>query len=409
MTRTRLLLTLLFALATLSVPAQQLESLREEIRQAEEEIKMTNQLLSKTQKNQQTTDRQLNLIRNKIRNRKNIISNLEKQSGLIENNIGAKNTTIRSLEQDLNRLRQEYAAMVYDSYKNYKLNNFMLFLFASRDFNDATLRIAYMHRYNRMREQKAAEIGLCDVNQTVSITKDFDGKTLDHLKTLQSQKEELDKVRRSRNEELTSLDKDETQYRTSSQKLQQEAGKLNSIIKANRKRIEQMQKQIRQIIAEESRKNKAKPQTSEQREFDVKLSGQFEQNTGKLPYPVRGVIVNNYGLHSHTAIKGVVEKNQGVDIAAEPGAEVRAVFEGEVSQVLLNQWTNKVVLLRHGNYLTLYSNLASVNVKVGDRVQPIGRIASSEDSNDCTLHFEVWKLDAQNNPVNLNPEKWLRR
>ena len=400
MTRTRLLLTLLFALATLSVPAQQLESLREEIRQAEEEIKMTNQLLSKTQKNQQTTDRQLNLIRNKIRNRKNIISNLEKQSGLIENNIGAKNTTIRSLEQDLNRLRQEYAEMVYDSYKNYKLNNFMLFLFASRDFNDATLRIAYMHRYNRMREQKAAEID----SVSASVGRE--------ISSLQSQKEELDKVRRSRNEELTSLDKDETQYRTSSQKLQQEAGKLNSIIKANRKRIEQMQKQIRQIIAEESRKNKAKPQTSEQREFDVKLSGQFEQNTGKLPYPVRGVIVNNYGLHSHTAIKGVVEKNQGVDIAAEPGAEVRAVFEGEVSQVLLNQWTNKVVLLRHGNYLTLYSNLASVNVKVGDRVtlnQPIGRIASSEDSNDCTLHFEVWKLDAQNNPVNLNPEKWLRR
>lgn len=400
MTRTRLLLTLLFALATLSVPAQQLESLREEIRQAEEEIKMTNQLLSKTQKNQQTTDRQLNLIRNKIRNRKNIISNLEKQSGLIENNIGAKNTTIRSLEQDLNRLRQEYAAMVYDSYKNYKLNNFMLFLFASRDFNDATLRIAYMHRYNRMREQKAAEID----SVSASVGRE--------ISSLQSQKEELDKVRRSRNEELTSLDKDETQYRTSSQKLQQEAGKLNSIIKANRKRIEQMQKQIRQIIAEESRKNKAKPQTSEQRKFDVKLSGQFEQNTGKLPYPVRGVIVNNYGLHSHTAIKGVVEKNQGVDIAAEPGAEVRAVFEGEVSQVLLNQWTNKVVLLRHGNYLTLYSNLASVNVKVGDRVtlnQPIGRIASSEDSNDCTLHFEVWKLDAQNNPVNLNPEKWLRR
>ena len=400
MTRTRLLLTLLFALATLSVPAQQLESLREEIRQAEEEIKMTNQLLSKTQKNQQTTDRQLNLIRNKIRNRKNIISNLEKQSGLIENNIGAKNTTIRSLEQDLNRLRQEYAAMVYDSYKNYKLNNFMLFLFASRDFNDATLRIAYMHRYNRMREQKAAEID----SVSASVGRE--------ISSLQSQKEELDKVRRSRNEELTSLDKDETQYRTSSQKLQQEAGKLNSIIKANRKRIEQMQKQIRQIIAEESRKNKAKPQTSEQREFDVKLSGQVEQNTGKLPYPVRGVIVNNYGLHSHTAIKGVVEKNQGVDIAAEPGAEVRAVFEGEVSQVLLNQWTNKVVLLRHGNYLTLYSNLASVNVKVGDRVtlnQPIGRIASSEDSNDCTLHFEVWKLDAQNNPVNLNPEKWLRR
>ena len=242
-----------------------------------------------------------------------------------------------------------------------------------------------------MAEQKAAEID----SVSASVGRE--------ISSLQSQKEELDKVRRSRNEELTSLDKDETQYRTSSQKLQQEAGKLNSIIKANRKRIEQMQKQIRQIIAEESRKNKAKPQTSEQREFDVKLSGQFEQNTGKLPYPVRGVIVNNYGLHSHTAIKGVVEKNQGVDIAAEPGAEVRAVFEGEVSQVLLNQWTNKVVLLRHGNYLTLYSNLASVNVKVGDRVtlnQTIGKLPAD----DAFLHFEIWK-DQQN----LNPELWLRK
>ena len=215
----------------LTANAQKLESLREEIRQAEEDIRITDQLLSKTQKSQKSADQQLKLIQNKIRNRKNIISNLDKQSNLIGNDIGTKNTTIRSLEGNLDQLKKEYAAMVYDAYKNYKLNNFMLFLFSSRDFNDATLRIAYMQRYNRMRELKAAEID----SLSASINRE--------VNELEQQKSELDKVRQSRNAELNSLGKDETQYRATSNKLKKEAAKLSSSIRANKEKIDRLQRE----------------------------------------------------------------------------------------------------------------------------------------------------------------------
>jgi len=205
MTLDRLLLTcfLLLFLVPAST-AQTLESLRKEIEQAEKEISMTNSLLSKTRQDQKTTEQQLNLIRNKIRNRRNIISNLERQTELIGSDIVQKDRTIASLQQDLAALRQEYGAMVYNAYKNYKLNNFMVFLFASKDFDDATRRIAYMKRYNRMRERKAVEID----SVAASLNRE--------LSALQERKNELDGVHRSRNAELASLSKDETQYKSSS-------------------------------------------------------------------------------------------------------------------------------------------------------------------------------------------------
>ena len=154
----RLLIICLLAFLAREASCQTLESLREDIKRAEREISITNDLLSKTRKNQQSADKELKLIRNKIRNRRNIISNLEQQAGLLNRNIDEKGSTIASLEQDLARLRKEYGEMVYSAYKNYKLNSFLVFLFSSKDFNDATRRIAYMRRYNRMREQKAARI-----------------------------------------------------------------------------------------------------------------------------------------------------------------------------------------------------------------------------------------------------------
>lgn len=394
------LLTLILVFFTLSLSAQRLDVLRDEIKQVEEEIQVTNELLSKTQKNQKNTIQQLNLIRSKIQSRKNIIHNLDQQSNLIENDIGTKNSTIHTLEGNLTQLRKEYGEMIYDAYKNYKLNNFMLFLFASRDFNDATLRIAYMRRYNRMRERKAAEIDslASSVNREVV--------------TLQGQKEELDKVRNNRNVELTSLGKDETQYRSTADQLKKESGALSSTIQAAKNKIDRLQNEIRRIITEESRKNNTRPQTSEQREYNAILSGKFDQNMGKLPYPVRGVIIDRFGIHPSATIKGQVVNNPGVNIAAEQGAEVRAVFEGEVSQVVIIPGMGKGILIRHGTYLTLYANLASTSVNVGDKItlnQPIGQVGSSDDAGPY-IHFGVWKMtEGQSEATKLDPEKWLRR
>ena len=398
MNRPRLLLILaaLFCALNLAAQNQSLDALRDEIRRAEEEIRATNELLAKTKKDKQVTQNQLKLIQNRIRNRKQIIANLEKQTQVINGDIGTKNDTVHAMQNELTQLRKEYADMVYAAYKNYKLNNFLVFLFASKDFNDATRRISYMRRYNRMRQQKAEQIKSVADSLHVQIGE------------LENRKAELTKVRDTRTQEVSSLGKDEKQYQSSLSEINTKSGKLSSEIRKKQSQINKLQQRIQAIIAEEARKNRATPKSAAQEEYIANLSGRFDQNKGLLPYPVRGgVIVDRYGVHPHATQKGLMVNNKGVNIASGSGAEVRAVFEGDITQIVFVQGLNNTVTIRHGNYLTTYSNLASVNVKTGDKVtlnQVIGRLSNSDDSDDCVLHFEIWK-----ETENLNPEQWLRR
>ena len=398
MNRPRLLLILaaLFCALNLAAQNQSLDALRDEIRRAEEEIRATNELLAKTKKDKQVTQNQLKLIHNRIRNRKQIIANLEKQTQVINGDIGTKNDTVHAMQNELTQLRKEYADMVYAAYKNYKLNNFLVFLFASKDFNDATRRISYMRRYNRMRQQKAEQIKSVADSLHVQIGE------------LENRKAELTKVRDTRTQEVSSLGKDEKQYQSSLSEINTKSGKLSSEIRKKQSQINKLQQRIQAIIAEEARKNRATPKSAAQEEYIANLSGRFDQNKGLLPYPVRGgVIVDRYGVHPHATQKGLMVNNKGVNIASGSGAEVRAVFEGDITQIVFVQGLNNTVIIRHGNYLTTYSNLASVNVKTGDKVtlnQVIGRLSNSDDSDDCVLHFEIWK-----ETENLNPEQWLRR
>ncbi len=398
MNRPRLLLILaaLFCALNLAAQNQSLDALRDEIHRAEEEIRATNELLAKTKKDKQVTQNQLKLIQNRIRNRKQIIANLEKQTQVINGDIGTKNDTVHAMQNELTQLRKEYADMVYAAYKNYKLNNFLVFLFASKDFNDATRRISYMRRYNRMRQQKAEQIKSVADSLHVQIGE------------LENRKAELTKVRDTRTQEVSSLGKDEKQYQSSLSEINTKSGKLSSEIRKKQSQINKLQQRIQAIIAEEARKNRATPKSAAQEEYIANLSGRFDQNKGLLPYPVRGgVIVDRYGVHPHATQKGLMVNNKGVNIASGSGAEVRAVFEGDITQIVFVQGLNNTVIIRHGNYLTTYSNLASVNVKTGDKVtlnQVIGRLSNSDDSDDCVLHFEIWK-----ETENLNPEQWLRR
>ena len=398
MNRPRLLLILaaLFCALNLAAQNQSLDALRDEIRRAEEEIRATNELLAKTKKDKQVTQNQLKLIQNRIRNRKQIIANLEKQTQVINGDIGTKNDTVHAMQNELTQLRKEYADMVYAAYKNYKLNNFLVFLFASKDFNDATRRISYMRRYNRMRQQKAEQIKSVADSLHVQIGE------------LENRKAELTKVRDTRTQEVSSLGKDEKQYQSSLSEINTKSGKLSSEIRKKQSQINKLQQRIQAIIAEEARKNRATPKSAAKEEYIANLSGRFDQNKGLLPYPVRGgVIVDRYGVHPHATQKGLMVNNKGINIASGSGAEVRAVFEGDITQIVFVQGLNNTVIIRHGNYLTTYSNLASVNVKTGDKVtlnQVIGRLSNSDDNDDCVLHFEIWK-----ETENLNPEQWLRR
>lgn len=393
----RYILIMAFIIAsTCFASAQNIKALQDEIRRAEQEIKINNELLNKTRKDQKLSESQLKLIRARIRNRQNIVSSLEKQITLINEDITTKNHTVSSLSDQLAQLKKEYADMLYTSYKNYKLNNFLVFLFASKDFNDATKRVAFMRRYNNMREKKAGTIDSLSKRLSIQITE------------LDSKRTELDKTKVSRFEELSTLGKDETQYKGAVNQLKQKEGKLAREVRLKREQIEKAQSQIQRIIAEEARKSKSAKKTTAEVQYDTELSGRFDQNMGKLPYPIRnGVIIDRFGIHPHPTQRGLTVNNRGINIAGVAGAEVRCVFEGVVTRIIFLPGLNNSVMVRHGNFITVYSNLSTVSIKTGDKValnQRLGNISSSDDDSELMMHFEIWK-----ETTNLNPESWLRR
>jgi len=392
---------ILFLSATL-VSGQTLDRLQDDAKKLEDEIRIANELLSQTKSQRQVSQNELKLIQNKISNRRGIVSNLDRQSTVITNDITEKGSTVQQLQDDLAQLKKEYTEMVYNAYKNYKLNNFLVFLFASRDFNDATRRIAYMRRYNRMRQQKAGEI----TTTTAMIA--------DEITQLEGQKDELVQVRQGREAEINALAKDQSEYQTSSNRLLQQENRIAAEVKSKQQQFDKLQQQIKDMIAAEARRNNSPTLSAAEREYIANLTGRFDQNMGQLPYPVRsGVIVDQFGMHAHPTLRGITVNNNGVNIAAGKGAEVRTVFDGDVKQVVFIQGTNNSVLISHGNFITVYSNLTEVSVKSGDKValnQTIGRLSSSDNSDDCILHFEIWKLaQGSGNPTNLNPASWIRR
>ena len=400
MKRTLLILISLLCLVPAGLRAQGVQSsiqaLNEQIARAEEEIRRNEALLSKIKGERAVTQNELKLIVSRISNRQSIVSSLNQQIAICERDIAAKNKEITETNRRIEVLKKEYADMIYAAYKNYLLNNSMAFLFASRDFGEMTLRINYMKRYNRMREAKASELdSLSAVLQ-------------DEVKRLDAQLAQLETSRSNRDKELQTLRADEQTYKKNSSRLAADERKVADRIRQKEREKQNAQKQLQRFVAEEARRNAGTKRTAAEERVRVELSNNFEQNEGKFPYPVSdGVIIDRFGKHPHPTQRGLTIDNKGVNIAGEKGAPVRCIFEGTVSRVVFIKGLNNCVMVNHGNYYTVYSNLESVSVKANDAVgrnQVIGNLPSTANNDDWYLHFELWK-----GTTFLNPEKWLSR
>ena len=253
-----------------------------------------------------------------------------------------------------------------------------------------------MKRYNDIRETKADQIEKLRI--------DIEGK----IKDLNKQHVTLSNTTNSRKKELATLNKDESQYKANVRSHQNKQSSINSKLKAREKDILKAQKKLAEIIAEESRKNKKLDKSDTEIKLDIALSGRFDQNIGKLPYPIRGgVVVDKFGIHAHPTISGLKVNNKGINIAGKSGSPVYCTFEGVVSRIIFLQGLNNCIMVRHGNYITVYSNLSTVDVKTGQKValnQTLGKLSNSANSDDWVLHFEIWK-----ETKTLNPESCLKR
>lgn len=393
----RLVITFFLAVfCTLGAASQTIESLQEDIRRAEAEIAKTNTLLNKTRADQQVSQRQIQLIRTRIDNRQKVISSLSSQMTLINRKINNNNSNIKSLNQELVELKDDYSKMIYSAYKSYKLNNYLLFLFSATDFNDITRRIFYIRRYNQMRQRQAQKIA------------ESSAQLADEIASLEQQNKELSNTQTAHNNEVKSMSNDQAQYSATLTRLNAQERDLAGTIAATQKQVEQLQSQIERIVAEEMRKNQNTEYSDEYKAQFAALTGEFGNNQGKLPMPVRdGVIIDRYGRHQHPTQSGLIVDNKGVNFAASRTADVLSVFAGEVTRIFFFQGLNNSVMVRHGNYLTVYSNLETVAVKSGDIVLAgdlLGRLSSSNDAKDHYLHFEIWR-----ETTNLNPELWIKK
>lgn len=399
--RTRIHLRLIAVLAALFVAlqadAQQpktVQGYNDLINRLEAEIQRNEELQEKIKGDRNDVDRELRLIRSRIQSRQEIIKSYREQITLLEKEISAKDKAIGELGRENDRLKAEYSEMVRAAYRNHKLNNSMAFLFASNDFADMTRRLDYMKRYNRMREEKAAQI------DSVSAIRNGE------LQQLNARKTQADKSRRAGERELESLRKDEASFKSKSKSLSQQASKIAATIKKKEGEKKQAQAQLKKLLEEEARRNASRNRSEAEAKAMAQLSSEFAKNQGKLPWPVPGgAVIDRFGVHTHPTQKNLKIENNGINIAGAKGAAVRCVFNGEVVQVAFIKGMNNCVIISHGDYYTVYANLAAVSVSRGDRVstgQHIGAIASEGEAGDQFLHFEIFR-----DKKYFDPQIWL--
>lgn len=369
----------------------------------EEEISYTNKLLSETKKTKQASLNELLLLNKKISKRQELINAISNEVNAIDAKIRHTNDTITELRDNIKRLKEEYAKMIYYSQKNRSSYSRLMFVFSAESFNQAYQRLKYFQQYSSYRKNQVRVI-----TETQEV---LTGK----LELLKKQKAEKLSLKSLEETEKQKLSKEKNEQDQTIRKLSQKEKELLKKIRENERAAKKLQKAIEDLIAEELRKareeaRKTGTKPTADNAFgltptEMKLSTSFAGNKGNLPWPTeRGVISATFGEHPHPVLKGIKTKNNGIDITTSGGSVARSIFEGEVTSTMTLPNYNNVIIIRHGEFLTVYSNLGQIFVKKGDKVttkQKLG-VIETDDTGRTKLHFELWK-----GKILQNPEAWI--
>lgn len=395
----RFWIAVIFIMMTFAANCQSVESLGDKIQSIQKDIKLAEKLLKETSKDKEVTLNQVALMQTQINQRENLIKTYQNQVNLINRDIQKNKNEITSLKKDLSLYQKEYSNLIVINYRNKGKANNLLFVFSAEDFNQAMRRMRYIQELNDLIKDKIAEI------------ESTQNKINSQLDKNEKHKKEIEKILDEEKKERATLVKERDKLNKDIASLKKKESQIKKDIKKKENETKELKKQIDKIIAEEIRKAKEREAAAKKNNtssIDYNLSSSFEQNKGKLPYPVeQGIITGRYGLNQHPTQKDVKVKNDGVDISTTKGSKARAVFEGVVCGST-SQGGNNVILIRHGLYFTLYSNLEKVFVKVGDKVatgQEIGRIHTNVSDGKTILHFEIW----HENRTTVNPSLWIRK
>lgn len=399
--------------------------LKKDKQKIETEIANTQKLLKKNESNQKAAVQQAALLRQQIQNREKLITNLNSQIIQMEDEQEQNQQEINQLEKRLAYMKADYAQVVYNAYRNRRFLDKVTFILAADDFTQMFRRIRYYTIFSRNVRQQAEQIEktkneLNKKNEEITEIKN------DKLNTLSSKEQEiknLESDRRKKTQNAEKLKKESQNLKAELKKKQQKRKELDAAIqravqeeiaKANANRKKKSSTSSSKTSSGSSTASSDKTSTSSKSTASISLTPEeatlnasFINNKGKLPWPVvKGAKVSDFGSYAHPDVPSVQIENHGIDIMVDAGTPARAVFDGVVTKITNIMGTN-VVMVRHGEYLSVYQNLSSVNVREGEKVstkQSLGTVAKNASSNTYELHFEIWKNDRY-----VNPSEWLAR
>lgn len=384
--KTKLLFIALLVFAT--AMGQSREELEKKRKQKLDEIAFTQKLIDQTGEAQKKNLNYLVILSSQIENREQLILTEHKVLKMLSRSIEQTTTFIDALENDLNTLKKEYVEMAYFAFKNRSSYDYLLYIFASQSLQEAWNRMRYIRYYNDIRANQIELIKSTQGSlvQKISNLKGQINSKEELLTNLEREKQKLVQDKSTKNNLLAELKGKESEYKDK--------------LKEDKRIAKELDDAIEEIIREEIAR-------SEKLEVSGLSSTEFSSNRSNFMWPTNGIISQSFGRQEHPTIPDVFINNNGIDIRTEKGAAVKCVFPGTVVHVVFIPGANSAIIVRHGEYYTVYKNVINVLVQPGQNIvegQNLGTVSYDETKEIAELHFEMrYKTDK------LDPQLWLKK
>jgi len=375
----------------------------------EKDIATTSKLIKETQSNSKKTTRQIELIESQMRNYEDLIIKTGEEMNLLENEVTGRKQMISFLQAELALLKSQYARMIYFSYLTRRPVNRLLYIFSAKSVMMAWRRMNYFKEYSIIRKLQVKRITATrdKINQYLSDLEKMRDEKYQLRSDHEKQKSQLAAQKNQKDKVIKDLKKQETKLRADLKKKQKEAAEIQRKIQKLIEAEIEASKTKPNTVKTNAKTGTSKPNAYQMTPEEARISNTFAGNKGKIPWPVsQGSITSRFGTHPHPVLADIMVKNNGIDITSPKGSSARAVYEGTVSAVITAPNGTIMIMIRHGEYLSVYSNIQSSSVKKGSSVsakQSLGSIATDDDG-ATVLHFEIWK-----EKVPQNPESWISR
>jgi len=381
---------ILSALAVLS--ADSVKDLQKKQKKLQQEIEQTNSLLKQTKKDEKATLNKLNLLGQNIKNQKKLITTLDNEITALDKEMRTLRGTRDSLQGVLERYKADYAEMVRQTHYARMQQSPLLFLLSSDSFQQLARRARYLQEFAHFRQEQVRRIE----RTQAEIDKQNN--------LLQANKDDKQTALSTRKREQANLQRDERKQQTMLKQLKTKEKDLSKKLQQQQKKVAELNKKIDEMVRKQAEKASKTTLTKEQQ----LIAGGFEANKGRLPWPVeKGIISGHFGKQQHPVYSQVTIDNKGIYLQTVAGAKARAVYKGTVTSCFMVGGTYAVIV-QHGNYRTVYSNLSQLSVKQGDNVetkQAIGTIFTDPEQDQKTeLYFQIYK-----DKNILNPELWIAK